>query len=453
LPSDQLFGPSLGSERMAEAVSDLAWVQAMLDVEAALARAEAKVGIIPAAAAGEIAAHCRAEEFDVERIGREAAESANPVVPLVKALREKVGRGAGQYLHRGATSQDILDTAMMLIARRGLAVMLEDLDQAAAAAAGLAERHRSTLMAGRTLMQQALVTTFGLKAAGWLVSIVEAQAQLSSIRDRRLALQFGGAVGTMAALGDRGPAVARELVSALRLQEPVLPWHTARSRIAELGAALAIAAGAAGKVALDVVLLAQTEVAELRPAPGPGRGASSTMPQKQNPVDAVEILAAVRGVTAQAGLLLGSLTQEHERAAGAWQAEWPALTEAFRQAGGATARVALLLRSLEVDAERMRRNLDLTGGLVMSEGLVMVLAERTDDVTARQLVEAAVANARRSGRPFQRVVEDDRAIAAHLDAKQLAQALEPSGYLGATSALIDRALGAYRAARESPGPR
>jgi 3-carboxy-cis,cis-muconate cycloisomerase len=438
---------------MAEAVSDTAWIQAMLDVEGALARAEASAGLISPAAADEIVAHCQAGVFDIEGIGREAAETANPVVPLVRALRAKVSKPVASDVHRGATSQDVLDTAMMLIARRGIAVMLEDLDQAAGAAAALADRHRSTLMVGRTLLQQALVTSFGLKAAGWLVPIVEAKGRLASLRDRRLALQFGGAVGTMAALGDHGPAVAQRLAAALRLQEPVLPWHAARTRMAELGAALAIAAGVAGKVALDVVLLAQTEVAEVREAPAPGRGASSTMPQKHNPVAAVEILAAVRGVNAQAGLLFGALLQEHERAAGGWQAEWPALTEAFRLAGGATARLASLLGSLEVDVLRMRRNLELTGGLVMSERLMMLLTQRTDAATARHLVEAAVATSSESGRPFRDVVEKDRAIGAHLDATQLAQAFEPSTYLGATAVLIDRAIAAYRAAQEPIAPR
>jgi 3-carboxy-cis,cis-muconate cycloisomerase len=256
-------------------VSDRAWVQAMLDVEAALARAESRTGLIPATAAEGIASHCRVDEFDVAQLGRAAIRSANPVVPLVNALRAAVPKDAAPFVHRGATSQDILDTAMMLIARRGLELILADLEKAAASAAALADRHRATVMAARTLLQQALPTTFGLKAAGWLTAIVEARSELSRVRRTRLALQFGGAAGTLAALSDRGLEVARELAAELALPEPILPWHTARARVVELATALGIAAGVAGKVALDVVLLAQTEVGEVSERAVAGRGASS----------------------------------------------------------------------------------------------------------------------------------------------------------------------------------
>ena len=444
MPSDALFGPSLSTDLMLATVSDRAWVQAMLDVEAALARAEARIGLIPPTAADGIAGHCLVDEFDVAQLGRAAIRSANPVIPLVNALRAAVPYDAAPYVHHGATSQDVLDTAMMLIARRGLELVLEDLERAAAAAATLADRHRATVMAARTLLQQALPTTFGLKAAGWLVAIVEARSVLARVAQTRLAVQFGGAAGTMAALSDRGLDVSRELAAELTLAEPTVPWHTARGRVVEVATALGIAAGVAGKVALDIVLLAQTEVGEVSESTVAGRGASSALPQKHNPVDAIEILAAVRGINAQVAVLLGAMLQEHERAAGAWQAEWPAFAETLRLAGGAASRLASLLAGLQVDPERMRRNLDQSGGSIMAEHVVMMLGKRVDPVMARALVDTAVSAAASTGRPFKDVVREDRAITTHLKPEELAGALEPSGHLGVAELLIDRALAAYR---------
>jgi len=429
---------------MLATVSDRAWVQAMLDVEAALARAEARIGLIPSRAAEGIAAQCRVDEFDVAQLGRAAVRSANPVIPLVNALRAAVPNEAAPYVHHGATSQDILDMAMMLIARRALDLVLTDLDRAAAAAATLADRHRATIMAARTLLQQALPTTFGLKAAGWLVAIVESRSELTRIAQTRLAVQLGGAAGTLAALKDRGLDVARELAAELTLSQPTLPWHTARARLVEVATALAIAAGVAGKVALDVVLLAQTEVGEASESTIAGRGASSALPQKRNPVDAIEILAAVPGINAQVAVLLGAMLQEHERAAGAWQAEWPAFAETLRLAGGAVSRLASLLAGLQVDTERMRRNLDLSGGSIMAEHVVVKLAERIDPVMARALVDTAVSTASSTGRAFRDVLREDPTITTHLKPEELDAALEPSGYLGVAQLLIDRALAAYR---------
>jgi len=445
LPSDALFGPSLSTDLMMATVSDRAWVQAMLDVEAALARAESRLGLIPTAAAEGIASQCRVDEFDVAQLGRAAVRSANPVIPLVNALRAAVSHDAAPFVHHGATSQDVLDTAMMLIARRGLDLILADLDKAAAAAATLADRHRTTIMAARTLLQQPLPTTFGLKAAGWLIAIVEARSELARVAQTRLAVQFGGAAGTMAALADRGLDVARELSVELALPQPTLPWHTARARVVEVASALGVAAGVGGKVALDVVLLAQTEVGEVSERSVPGRGGSSSLPQKHNPVDAIEILAGVRGINAQVAVLQAAMLQEHERAAGAWQAEWPAFAETLRLGGGAVSRLASLLAGLQVDSERMRRNLDLSGGTIMAERVVMVLGERVDRVMARALVDAAVAMATLAGRPFRDVLREDRAITMHLEPEELELALEPSGYLGVAGPLIDRALAAYRA--------
>ena len=436
--------PSLSTEVMLVTVSDRAWVAAMLEVEAALARVEARVGLIPGRAAEGIVEHCRVDEFDVAQLGKAAVRSANPVIPLVNALRAAVPKDAAPFVHRGATSQDVLDTAMMLIARRGLDLVIADLGRAAATAASLAERHRSTLMAARTMLQQALPTSFGLKAAGWLNAIVEARSELIRVRRRRLAVQFGGAAGTLAALSDRGLDVVRGLATDLDLPEPVVPWHTARARVVELATVLGIAAGVAGKVALDVVLLAQTEVAEVTERAAPGRGASSTLPQKHNPVEAIEILAGARGINAQVAGLQSAMLAEHERAAGAWQAEWPALAETLRFAGGAVSRLASLLTGLQVDPERMRRNLDQSGGSIMAEHVVMMLGERIDRVMARALVDTAVTTATSTGRTFADVLRQDKTINAHVNENELALALEPGRYLGVSDALIDRALAAYR---------
>ena len=436
--------PSLSTEVMLVTVSDRAWVAAMLEVEAALARVESRLGLIPGRAAEGIVEHCRVDEFDVAQLGKAAVRSANPVIPLVNALRAAVPKDAAPFVHRGATSQDVLDTAMMLIARRGLDLVIADLGRAAATAASLADRHRSTLMAARTMLQQALPTSFGLKAAGWLNAIVEARSELIRVRRRRLAVQFGGAAGTLAALSDRGLDVVRGLATDLDLPEPVVPWHTARARVVELATVLGIAAGVAGKVALDVVLLAQTEVAEVTERAAPGRGASSTLPQKHNPVEAIEILAGARGINAQVAGLQSAMLAEHERAAGAWQAEWPAFAETLRFAGGAVSRLASLLAGLQVDPERMRRNLDQSGGSIMAEHVVTMLGERIDRVMARALVDTAVTTATSTGRTFADVLREDKTINAHVSESELALALEPGRYLGVSDALIDRALAAYR---------
>ena len=311
-----LFAPLFTPARLREELSDRAWVRAMLDTEAALAGAEAAAGVIPAEAAAQIAAACESEALDPTRLGSDALAAGNPVVPLVSALREAVGGEAAGHVHRGATSQDVLDTAAMLVARRALTLVREEVDGVARACAGLARAHAGTLMAGRTLLQQALPITFGLKAAGWLDATLDARAGLQRVR---LDAQLGGAAGTLAALGDAGPAVARGLGERLGLGTPELPWHSSRGRVAELGAALAVSAGAMGKVALDLVLLAQTEVAEVRA----GAGGSSTMPHKQNPIGAVRARACAERVPPLAALLFGAMAaQEHERAAGAWHAEW-----------------------------------------------------------------------------------------------------------------------------------
>ena len=355
-----LFDAVLARGGARAAVADEAWLQAMLDVEAALARASAEVGLIAVEHAEAIAAACRAEWFDVAAIGAEAANVGNPAEPLVRALRARVGGAAAEDVHRGATSQDIVDSAAMLVARRALEPVLGDLGGAADAAARLASEHRDTVMIGRTLMQQAVPVTFGLKAAGWLVALDESIARL---RDVRLAAQLGGAAGTLAALGDAGPAVLGRFARELGLDEPVVPWHTDRTRIAELAGALGEACGAVAKVAGDIVLLAQTEVGEVREGVE-GRGGSSTMAHKRNPVAAISARAAARQAPGLVATLLASMEHEHERAAGAWHAEWPALRSLLSFAGSAAAWLRDCLDNLEVDVERMRANVDDPSGSV-----------------------------------------------------------------------------------------
>jgi 3-carboxy-cis,cis-muconate cycloisomerase len=339
-------------------VGDEAWLQAMLDVEGALARASAHAGVVPAAAAEAIAAACDARRFDVAALGREAAGSATPVVGLVRALREAVGDDAAEHVHRGATSQDVLDTAAMLVARRALEPLLADAAAAASAAGALAAAHRDTPMTGRTLLQQAVPITFGLKAAGWMTAIDAACVALAAVP---LAAQLGGAAGTRAGLDGRGADVAYALAGALGLDAPVLPWHGDRTRPARLAGALAVLAGALAKPARDVVLLAQQEVGEVREG-GEGRGASSAMPHKRNPVAAVSVIACAERVPGLAATVHAAMAGEHERAAGRWQAEWETLGDLLRLTGSAAAWCRDLLEGLEVDPERMRANLEAAPG-------------------------------------------------------------------------------------------
>ena len=340
-----------------ELVCDAAVLQAMLDSEAALVRAEARVGLVPDDLVAIIADACDASRFDIGELGRAAAASGNPVVPLVEQLRQAVGDRAAPYVHRGATSQDIIDTATMIVSRDALSAVVVMIDAAGDAAARLATEHRQTVIAGRTLLQQALPTTFGAKASTWLSGLDDAADLLRTVRDTRLAVQLGGGVGTLAALYPHGPQVVALLADALGLAAPPMPWHTNRSRIAELAGALGVAAAALAKPARDVTLLAQTEIAEVREGV-PGRGGSSAMPHKRNPVAAITTLAN----TAQApGLVATILTvaagHEHERAAGAWHAEWHPLRELFIVVGSAAAWLADCLTYLDVDPDRMRANI------------------------------------------------------------------------------------------------
>jgi len=348
-PFEAIFVP----EDATEAVSDRAWLDAMLDAERALANASSRLGLMPADAAAMVAAACVADLYDEQQLALDGRAAGNPVEPLVRAMRTQVGDEYAESVHRGATSQDILDTAAMLVAQRACAGIDEELRVAAARCAALAHEHRGTVMAARTLLQQAVPTTFGLKAAAWLVALVESRVHLAEVAGS-LPAQLGGAGGTLAAFGDRGLEVAALYAEEVELREPTVPWHTLRTPVTGLAGALAGCAGTLAKIAGDVVLLAQTEVAEVAEEEG---GASSTMPHKRNPVAAVLARACASHARANAVVLLESAEQEHERAAGAWHAEWSALSSALAATWGAADAVRRSLDGLQIDAGRMRANL------------------------------------------------------------------------------------------------
>ena len=437
-----LFDGVLARGAVPALVGDHAVLQAMLRAEAALATAQAQVGLMPSAHAEAITAACRAEHFDPSAIGRQAAESGNPVVPLVRALTGVVRDGAGEdaagWVHHGATSQDVLDTAMVLVTRAALHTITRDRQDAAATAADLVRGHATTLMPGRTLLQQALPITFGLKAAGWLVALDEAAAALATTADQ-LPAQLGGAAGTLASLERHGTAVLGAYAEVLELAEPVLPWHTARLPIASAATAAGAAAGLIGKVALDVVLLAQTEVAEVT-EDAAGRGGSSTMPHKRNPVAAVAAIAGARRTPGLVATLLAAMPQEHERAAGSWHAEWAPLRELLVATGSAAAWLAECLRSLRVDPERMRADVELTGGLLLAERVTTALRSTLGRLRAHDVVETACRRAASRQRPLLDELLDTPPVVEALGAERVRTLLDPAGYLGSTQEFIERAL-------------
>ncbi len=435
-----LFAPITTTDALLEATGSAAWLAALLDAEAALARAQADEGVIPRVAADAIAAACRPDRFDVDELGRAARGGGNPVIPLVTALGNAVGAVAEPWVHHGATSQDILDTAAVLVARRSLVLVRADLDGLADACATLADRHRHTTMAGRTLLQHALPTTFGLKAAGWLGGTLDATALLDRA-DADLAAQLGGAVGTLASLGADGPAVAARFAAHLELAEPTLPWHTARQRLAALASALAIVAGTAAKISGDVALLAQTEVAEAAEPAAAGRGGSSAMPHKRNPVGAAAVSSAARRAAALVPVVLGALVAEHERALGGWQAEWETVTELLALAGGAAARTHETVAGLEVDADAMAANLARTGGVALAERISLALAP-TLGRSAAQAAVAAAARRSRGGGSFADELRADPDVAAVVG-HSIDALLDPASYLGANDVWIGRALAAH----------
>lgn len=455
-----LLSPGQAGTPVEQATGDAAFVRAMLDAEAALTRAQAALGLAPASAAAEVtAAAAETGRYDARDLALRARSGGNPVIPLVADLTAAVaGRdeAAAAYVHRGATSQDIIDTAAMLVASRALAPVLGDLARTAGALGRLAREHRATLMAGRTLTQHAVPTTFGLKAAGWRALVLDAHDRLTAVRTA-LPAQLGGAAGTLAAFhafaegsaaagkgggGTEGaPDLGERLTAAYAaetgLAEPGLPWHTLRTPVADLGGALAFTAGALGKIAADVLVLTRTEIGEVTEGTG---GGSSAMPHKANPVRAALIAAAARQVPALASVLHASMAAEDERPAGAWHAEWQPLREALRLVGGAARGAAELAEGLRVHPHRMRDNLDATGGLVVTERLGAALAALIGRGEAKAALSRASLRAVEEGIDLDDVLAEDPALAALLPKERLRDLTDPTRYTGSAAALVDRAL-------------
>ncbi|MFI9778676.1 3-carboxy-cis,cis-muconate cycloisomerase [Streptomyces sp. NPDC051956] len=453
-----LLSPVRAGTPVEAAVGDRAWLQAMLDAEAALARAQAGLGTLPVEAADAITAAARADRLDLRALALAARETANPVVGLVQALTAVVAAddpGAAEYVHRGSTSQDIFDTGAMLIADRALRIIRADLAAAADALAGLAARHRDTLAVSRTLSLHAVPTTFGLRAAGWRQLILDAEIRLGRVQREGLPVSLGGAAGTLAgyleyaAIGADGRrpepgAYLDRLLDAFAVEtglaRPVLPWHALRTPMADLAAALAFTAGALGKIAVDVQSLARTEVGEVAEPGGAGRGGSSAMPHKRNPVLATMIRSAALQVPVISAGLTQCLVSEDERSAGAWHAEWQLLRECLRLTGGAAHTVRELAAGIEVRPERMRHNLDLTGSQVVSERIAAVLAPLLGKAAAKKLLTEAASTAERTGRHLSEVLEGLSGLPDGITPAALAALCDPAGYTGAATALVDRAL-------------
>jgi 3-carboxy-cis,cis-muconate cycloisomerase len=440
-----LLAPMLSSAAMRAVCDDAAMLQNMLDFEAALARAEAATAVIPKSAADPIGRACKADAFDFADLAEAATRSGNLAIPLVKALTANVAKSdaeAARYVHWGATSQDVIDTAAMLTLRAGIEALLGDVDRAIAGFAKLARSHRNTAVVARTWLQHALPMPFGLKLAEYAAALHRSKLRLKRLRSETLALQFGGAAGTLAALGDKGMAVAEALARELKLPLPEAPWHTHRDRIAEVASVLAILSGTCGKIARDVSLMMQTDVGEAFEPAGAGRGGSSTMPHKRNPVAAASALGAATMAPNLAATIFAAQVQDHERSAGPWHAEWPTLPALLLVTSGALAATVDIAEGLEVDAERMRANLETTHGLIMAEAVTFALAETIGKSEAHHLVEAASKKAVAEKKHLRDVLSGDAKVTAKLSAKKIAALFEPMAYQGASQALIDRLLAA-----------
>jgi 3-carboxy-cis,cis-muconate cycloisomerase len=442
-----LFADMFGTAAMREVFGDSAFLARSIEVEAALARAEARAGMIPEAAAETIARIAAGLAdgtlaLDRARLKRETETVGYPILPLVRQLAELSGE-AGRWVHWGATTQDIMDTATVLQIRAGLALIEEDLAAARGHLAELARRHRLTPMAGRTHLQHALPITFGYKAAVWLAALDRHAARLQELRPRVLVVEFGGAAGTLASLDAGGAAglhVRAELARALGLGDPPITWHAARDGIVETVQVLALIGGSLGKIAFDVMLMAATEFGEAAEPFAAGRGASSTMPQKRNPISCELILAAAKVLRQNAGLVLDSLVADFERATGPWHVEWLALPEAFGHAAGALNQTRFMLGGLIVDAGRMARNLAMTHGLIVAEAVMMGLAAHIGRNEAHDLVYDACRSALAQDRPLFDVLREIPAVLDPLGEERLKALTDPGHYLGAAPSMVDQVL-------------
>ena len=443
-----LLDPVFGSEAVDAIFTDNVRLQRMLDFEAALARAEAQLDIIPKSAAAPIASQCRADLFDPKSLAQAAVKSGNLAIPMVRQLTELVGKHdkeAMRYVHWGATSQDAIDTGLVLQLRDGFDAIAADLNRLCDALAQLAFTHRTTVLPARTWLQQAVPTTFGLKAAGWLDAMTRHRTRLQELRGRVLVVQFGGAAGTLASLGQRGLDVAKVLANELKLDLPNLPWHAHRDRLAEVSTFLALLTGTLGKIARDLALQMQTEIAEVSEPAGEGRGGSSTMPHKRNPVACAVVLSAATRAPALAATMLTAMSQEHERGLGGWHAEWETLPELFRLSAGALHRMLETFVGLEVDANRMLQNLEITHGLIYAEAVTMVLGKQIGKAAAHQLMESASRKAIEKKMHLREVLSADAEVSSRLTAAELEKLFDPQNYTGMASQFVDRAIAADKA--------
>jgi 3-carboxy-cis,cis-muconate cycloisomerase len=425
-------------------------LQRMLDFEAALSRAEAKAGVIPRAAVPLVEAKCRAELFDFQALANAAASAGNLAIPMVQQLTALVAREdpeAARYVHWGATSQDAIDTGLILQLREAFDWMEPQLHALGDAIAMLADRHRETLMVARTLLQQALPTTFGLKAAGWLDAVARHLVRLREIRGRDLTLQFGGAAGTLAALREKGPAVTSALADDLKLPQPNAPWHSHRDRLAEIATVLGLLAGTLGKIARDVTLLMQTEVGEVREPSGNDRGRSSAMPHKHNPVGSVVALAAATRLPGLVSTMLAAMTIDHERGVGGWHAEWETLADIVTLTGGSLLQISGVVSGLQIDDEAMMTNLQRTHGQIMTEAVATGLAEHLGRAKAHLIVEEACARAAADGTELRDALASDARVTQALPAADLEPLLNPRNYLGSSEKSIDRILASWLEAK------
>ena len=437
----ELLGPLFGDAEVGACLSERARVQAMLDVEASLAEIEGEVGVIPRQAVTAIQAAAQADRFDLDAIGAAAAADGNLAIPLVRQLTlavEALDREAARYVHWGATSQDIIDTGLVLQLQRAVPPITQHLDRAMTAAAGHARRYIDTPMAGRTWLQQSTPITFGVKAAGWVDALSRQRTALVEALEETRVLQFGGASGTLASLGEHGAAVAERLASRLGLRAPAMPWHAYRDRLAYFACVLGVTCGTLGKIGRDVSLLAQSEVGEV----AEGRsGGSSAMPHKQNPVGASVAVAASVRAPGLVATMLAAMPQEHERGVGGWQAEWTTLPELVLLTAGASRAVAILMEGLVIEVTRMRTNLESTNGLIASEGFAMALARYVGRSESHRIVELAARRARDARTTLIDALAAEPAVTRHMTRADLERHLSPERYMTAARALVERVIG------------
>jgi 3-carboxy-cis,cis-muconate cycloisomerase len=435
-----VFRDIFSTEAMRRVFSDENRVQKYLDFEAGLARAQARLGIIPKEAAAEICAHCNADGIDLQKLKTQTERIGYPVLPVVQQLVAACRDGLGQWCHWGATTQDITDSATVMQIREALTLVEADIDAIADTLANLARKYRDTAMAGRSNLQQAVPITFGYKMATLLAAFERHKQRLRELKPRVLVGEFGGAAGTLSSLGGRGLEVQAELMKELQLGQPAIAWHTVRDTIAEVGCFLGLVTGTCGKIAFDVKLLMQTEVEEVYEPFHEGRGSSSTMPQKRNPISSVYITALTSVVRQHTAALLDAMVEDHERATGPWEIEWIVLPEIFCLAAGALAQTLLALTGLQVDAKKMRANLDLTKGLIVSEAVMMGLGPYLGRQYAHDLVYDICRQVIATGRPLADLLAENAEITKHLDRAALAKLCDPANYLGEAGAMVDRVL-------------